>query len=68
MFWIHADDLRGQSVIDEVELHGRIAYVKVSDPKGAIVYHEEPSPKRAAHENTCHVCRDVQSDAAMRVH
>lgn len=40
-YWIRKEDLRGQEVIDEVDINDKDSFVKVRETRGAVFYHEE---------------------------
>lgn len=40
-YWIRKEDLKGQAVIDEVDIDDEVAFVKVKKLKGAVFYHKE---------------------------
>ena len=39
--WIRKEDLKGQEIIDEVDIYDEVVFVKVKEVKGAVFYHEE---------------------------
>ena len=40
-YWIRKEDVKGQEVIDEVDINDRDSFVKVKETIGVISYHEE---------------------------
>jgi len=40
-YWIRKEDLKGQDVVDEVDINDEVAFVKVKELRGAVFYHEE---------------------------
>ena len=42
-YWIRKEDLKGQGVIDEVDIDDKVTFVKVKKLRGAVFYHEEVS-------------------------
>ena len=46
-YWIRKEDLTDQEVIDEAFISNGVIFVKVTELKGAIAYHEEHIPEPA---------------------
>ncbi|MCK5612330.1 hypothetical protein KAR91_61225 [Candidatus Pacearchaeota archaeon] len=44
-YWIRKEDLQDQEVIDEAEIDSKVCFVKVTQTRGAIAYHEETMPE-----------------------
>ena len=42
-YWMRKEDLKGQDVIDEVDIDDKVTFVKVKELRGAVFYHEEVS-------------------------
>lgn len=40
-YWIRKEDLKGQEIVDEVDINDEVAFVEVKELRGAIFYHEE---------------------------
>lgn len=40
-YWIRKEDLKGQEVVDEVDINDKVSFVKVKETRGVISYHEE---------------------------
>lgn len=50
-YWIRNEDLKGQIVIDEIDIDDKVAFVKVTDAKGAIIYNTEHQKERNSYGN-----------------
>lgn len=40
-YWIRKEDLKGQEIVDEVDINDEVAFVKVKEVRGEVFYHEE---------------------------
>ena len=40
-YWIRKEDLKGQEIVDEVDINDEVAFVKVKELRGAVFYHKE---------------------------
>jgi len=40
-YWRRKEDLKGQEVVDEVDIDDEVAFAKVKELRGAVFYHEE---------------------------
>ena len=48
-YWIRKEELKGQEILDEVDINNKVVFVKVKERRGVVFYHEEidcPAPKK----------------------